>query len=145
MLAIQIDDRKLKQLQRVLRETPKQMPKELNKAINKTLKGVESNVAKAVTSEIRVTQKVVKESIKKKRSSASTLTATVTLKQTTRIPLREFGARQKKSGVSYKISKTGSRKTVIGAFQGPRPGVMKASWRGRVLSELEDNACLSCS
>jgi hypothetical protein len=69
-------------------------------------------------------------------ATAENLSATVTLRKTKRLGLRHFGAKQNKTGVSYKISKTGGRKRVDGAFQGPKPGVMKMSWKGNAFKRV---------
>ena len=136
MLKIGVDSDQLKKLQKVLGSNQRKLPREINSAINKTLTKVQGFVAKEVTQEVAVSQKVVKKSLASKRSIASSLQGTVTLKQTRRISLRDFGARQTNKGVSYKISRTKGRKTVLGAFQGPKPGVMKASWRGNVFKRV---------
>lgn len=93
-----------------------------------------SLIAKDITQELAVPQKVVREQVNANRVGGRD--AEVVLKKSRRISLREFGARQNKTGVSYRISKTQGRKTVAGAFQGPRPGVMKSSWKGNVFKRV---------
>jgi len=70
------------------------------------------------------------------KATEHNLTAIVTLKKTKRLGLRHFGARQDKRGVSYKIGKKGGRSRVDGAFQGPKPGVMRMKWRGNAFKRV---------
>lgn len=108
----------------------KNLSKELGIVAWKTARKGKSLVAKDVTKELAVTQKVVKKELAAKRIGKTG--AEVTIDKSPRIPLRDFKARQIKRGVSYRISKTKGRKTIPGAFQGPRPGQMNVKWRGRV-------------
>lgn len=133
MVRISADTDQLQELQRLLGNSTKKIKREIATAINATKKKVASQVAKEITKELATSQKVVKEQINARdKANAQKLSATVTLKKSQRIALREFGARQNKKGVSYKISKTKGRKLIPGAFQGPRPGAVKVSWRGHV-------------
>jgi hypothetical protein len=61
---------------------------------------------------------------------------TVRIAKTRRLGLRHFGAKQDKTGVSFKISKQGGRQRVQGAFQGPKPGVMNVKWRGNAFRRV---------
>lgn len=65
--------------------------------------------------------------------------ASITLRESQRLSLRYFGATQNAKGVSYKINKGRGRGFIEGAFQGPRPGVMKASWKGNVFKRVGEN------
>lgn len=62
--------------------------------------------------------------------------ATIRLNKSERLSLRHFGAKQNAKGVSYKINKSGGRTFVAGAFQGPKPGAMKISWKGSVFKRV---------
>jgi hypothetical protein len=132
-MTVQTNDKQLRRLEAIAKSIGSNLKKELAVAINKTAKKCESSIAKKVSKEIVVSQKVIKSQLQVQKAKAGgEQRATVTLKVSTRIPLRDFGARQTKAGVSYKISRTSGRGFVQGAFQGPKPGVMKASWRGNV-------------
>lgn len=109
------------------------LPKQLGIIASKTANRTKSIIAKEVSQRVAIKQKDVKKNITTKRRKTS---AEVNLLETDRLPLREFGARQIKSGVTYKIDKRGGRKKIHGAFQGPRPGVMKRSWKGRVFKRV---------
>jgi hypothetical protein len=137
MFAVEIAAPQLARLTRAVGEARKSLPKEISAAINATAKKTRLDMGRKIRSEINVKKEPVEKVLKLVRQSTSTtLSAQVTLSKTARLPLRDFGARQTKSGVSFKISKKGGRGTVQGAFQGPKPGVMKASWRGRVFKRV---------
>lgn len=135
MITFGVNQRKINELKRTLNGNAKQLRRQLTTAVNATSRKTRSTMAKEVGKELATTQKAIKTTIaitKKATNATRNPTAVVTQKKSGRVPLRDFKARQNKSGVTYKISKTKGRKSIPGAFQGPRPGVMKASWRGRV-------------
>lgn len=119
----------------MLADQADRLPREMATAINATAKVVKRELAKEVTTELAVPQKVVMKTLsQRKKASRTSLDAIVQLAKTRRISLRQFGAKQTKAGVSYRISKREGRKFIPGAFQGPKPGVMKASWKGSVFA-----------
>jgi hypothetical protein len=137
MFAIEVSVTQLARLTKAVGDARKSLPKEISAAINATAKKTRLDMGRKIRSEINVKKEPVEKVIKLVRqSTAGSLSAQVNLAKSARLPLREFGSRQNKSGVSYKISKKGGRATVQGAFQGPKPGVMKASWRGRVFKRV---------
>lgn len=109
----------------------------------KVARKTKSLIAKQVTKELSVTQKVVKAQLVARRNASraslvggTEQAAEVELKKSRRIPLRDFKARQTKKGVSYKISKSTGRKTIAGAFKGPRPGLTFVRFRGHVMQRV---------
>lgn len=108
------------------------LDKELGIVAWKAGKKAKSIVAKEVTKELAVKQAVVKKHVTVKRLFEGSSAISVRIDKSKRIPLRDFKARQIKSGVSYKISHSQGRKVVPKAFQGPKPGRMNVKWRGRV-------------
>jgi hypothetical protein len=137
MIAIQINAKQLKALQKAVGRAKKNFSKELAGAINAVSKKTKLQIGR----DIRATVAMKKDEAEKPLSirgtaTAENLSATVTLRKTKRLGLRHFGAKQNKTGVSYKISKTGGRKRVDGAFQGPKPGVIKMSWRGNAFKRV---------
>lgn len=139
MINFVIDRRKVNQLRELVGGSEKKLRQQLKIAVNATASKTKGSMAKQVATELATSQKNIKSTIavkKKAEASQPVPTAIVTQKETARIPLRDFGARQNKKGVSFKISKSKGRQTATGAFQGPRPGVMKASWRGRVFRRV---------
>lgn len=130
--AIKIDKRQIEKLRKVMNASPVKVVREVTTAINETQKKTLRKVVKPVAGELAVAQKIIKPSIRGQRSKRKELRASVTVVKTARLSLRHFGAKQNKKGVVYKISKTQGRKFIPSAFQGPKPGVMKISWRGNV-------------
>lgn len=137
MIGVSVNQASLNGLKLAIKNTKTTLKRELKIAVNATAKKAKSIINKQIRTELAVTAKVIDPTIKIKADATEVqLSAKVTVRKTSRIPLRDFGARQTRAGVSFKVSKTQGRKTVAGAFQGPRPGVMKASWRGRVFKRL---------
>jgi hypothetical protein len=137
MIGVSVNQTSLNGLKLAIKNTKTTLRRELRIAVNATAKKAKSIINKQIRSELAVTAKVVDKTISVKAEATEVqLSAKVTVRKTSRIPLRDFGARQTRAGVSAKVSKTGGRKTISGAFQGPKPGVMKSSWRGRVFKRL---------
>lgn len=137
MVEIEINAKQLKRLRESVGNAKKNIKKELAGAINATSKKTKLKIGR----DIRKTVNMKKDEAEKPLSIRATATennlvAVVSLKKTPRLGLRHFGARQDKKGVSYKISKTGGRTRINGAFQGPRPGVMKMSWKGNAFKRV---------
>lgn len=136
MIGVQTNRKPLQDLAKLCSEAGRKLPKETAIAVNETVKRGASHVAKGVTEELAMTQKDVKKELKTSKATENNPTGIVTLRHSYRPGLRAFGAKQNARGVSYKISKKGGRGFVAGAFQGPRPGVMKISWRGNAFKRL---------
>jgi len=137
MIAIGIEPRKLKELRKAVDRAGKKFPVELAAAINATAKKTRSQINQKVRTELVVKSADLNKLIKTgTKATSATLVAKVTLEKTARLPLRAFSPRQTRAGVTYKISKREGRKLAAGAFQGPKPGVMKVSWRGNVFKRV---------
>lgn len=96
------------------------LQKEAAYAATNTVKFHKKQIAKSVTKHVALKQKDVKEVIDVERASRGRQpTASLTVNKTKRLSLKRFGARQTKSGVSYRISKTGKRGKIHDAF-GPK-------------------------
>ena len=137
MIAIDINVKQLKELQKATNKAKKSFTKELAGAINAVSKKTKLQIGR----DIRATVAMKKDEAEKPlsiaaKANAGSLKAVVTLKKTKRLGLRHFGAKQSKKGVSYKINKNGGRKFIAGAFQGPRPGVIKQSWKGNAFKRV---------
>lgn len=129
---IAISQKGLAGLTKAVNGIAKEVRRNVAVAINETSATGKSGVAKKVAAELAIAQKIIKKEISNTKANANNLSSNLRLKKTSRISLRYFGAKQNKAGVTYKISKTQGRKTILGAFQGPKPGAIKASWRGNV-------------
>ena len=90
------------------------MKKEMTTAVNKTSKFHKNEIARSISKKVAIKQKDVKKVIDVKKATIRP-TATVTVNKTTRLSLKYFGARQTKSGVSYRIE-NGKRRKLRDAF-----------------------------
>lgn len=115
---------------KTLNKVTDNLPKQLGIATGKATRRGRSIIAKDVTKTIAVKQKTVRQYVKFRKSGK--VRHELTLKKSSRIPLRDFGARQTKRGVTYKINKQSGRQTAVGAFMGPKPGVQFTKFKGRV-------------
>lgn len=130
---MKIDRQQINRLEKALGDKAKRLPQEIAIAINATAKKTKTNMSRQVRGELTLPAKSINQTLAvTRKASKQSLSGQVRLSKTKRIPLRDYKARQTKKGVSYKISKSGPRKTIASAFQGPRPGKINPSWNGRV-------------
>jgi hypothetical protein len=120
MIALSVTARGEKRLGKLLQGNSKRLRREMAIAVNATSKKTVAIWAKEVSKRIATAQKNIKATIKvSKKASASegrSPTAVVTQKESSRISLRDFGARQNKKGVTYRIAKGGKRGFIKSAF-----------------------------
>lgn len=113
---IDFDQRQLKRVKRLLKETPKAMPRVMSRSINRTLTTGRKVVSQEVRKEVNIKAKVAKDAISLTRATRQRIRGEVNIRRKP-IPLREFGARKtKKHGVSVKVRKKGPRKKLRGTF-----------------------------
>lgn len=137
MISIEVDSGQLKRLRESVGKAKKKFGRELAAAINAVAKKTKLDIGRDVRSVVAIKKKESEEPLKiRAKATAELPQTTVSLAKTRRLGLRHFGARQDQKGVSFKISKTGGRNRVEGAFQGPRPGMMKMSWRGNAFKRV---------
>jgi len=104
-------------LANVLDGMTNRLPKELVTVTNKTTKAHVREISKQIRKKITITNKeVLKVVTQTRKAHLSDITAEITIPRTLRPSLKSFKARQTKKGVTYKIDKTGKRRTVQGAF-----------------------------
>lgn len=133
MIAVEIDSSQMMRLKDAVGRAGKKVAKELSAAINQVSKKTRLDMGRAVRETVAMNKEQSEKPISVAlESTPSALRALVRLKKTKRLGLRHFGAKQDRKGVTYKIGKKGGRKRVNGAFQGPKPGVIKMSWKGNV-------------
>lgn len=98
-------------------ESPKKIRQQTAIAINATANKTRGALAKEVGRELATTQKEIRKTIDVAvKANASRLGATVRQRESARLPLRVFGPRQTKKGVSVRVSKREGRKIIPGAF-----------------------------
>lgn len=137
MIAIEINRGQLKRLTEAVSASGKKLTKEIAGAINQASKKTKLEMGRDIRKKVAIPKDEVEKPLSIRASATEgNLSAVVSLKETKRLGLRHFGARQDKRGVSYKIDKTGGRKRVNSAFQGPRPGVMRMKWKGNAFKRV---------
>jgi hypothetical protein len=117
-----VSKRKLAELQRMLRDVPGGLEKALVGAVNDTAQATKRQMATAIYERVMIKKKDISPHIRVTRARRRHPSATVSLSETHRLSLKRFGARQTKSGVSYRIERKGGRKRIPGAFG---PGIAK--------------------
>lgn len=136
-MIVTADNAQIARMKAAIENTGKQLRKELVVAVNATAGKSKSIIAKQIGKELAVAQKDIKTTISQSRRAGELdISATVEVKKEKRLGLNKFGARQTKKGVSYKVSKSKGRSFIPGAFQGPKPGLMKASWKGNAFKRV---------
>jgi len=120
-LVVRLNDRKRRELERMLVGIESQLPKIMAAAVNDTSKKTASAVAKGISARVAIRQKDLKPYIDRTRATAASPSAMVRLSESERIGLKYFQARQTAKGVTYRISKTEGRKMIPSAF-GPNIG-----------------------
>ena len=137
MIEIEINPKQLKALREAVGKAKKSFAKELAGAINAVSKKTTLQIGRDIRATVAMKKAEAEKPLSiRANATANNLRAIVTLKKTKRLGLRHFGARQDNRGVSYKIDKKGGRQRVTGAFQGPKPGVMKTSWKGNAFKRV---------
>jgi len=137
MISIEINRGQLQQLAKAVSASGKKLTKEIAGAINQVSKKTKLEMGREIRKKVAIPKDEVEKPLSiRAQATEGNLSAVVSLKETKRLGLRHFAARQDKRGVSYKISKTGGRKRVDGAFQGPKPGVMRMKWKGNAFKRV---------
>lgn len=135
---VKFDEKKLRDVQRMLRSVPNAMGKVMSKAINKTITPIKTETAQRIAGDVNLTQKTIKRKIDMEKATRDRWRASIGISRK-RISLISFkGTTQPKKGkgVKYRITKSGPRKLVESAFIGtPRragvAGVLKRMSQSR--------------
>lgn len=102
-----------------LRNVESKIKKATISVANKVATYTRRQVAKQITAKVNIRQKDI---LRKgycdivRATAANNATATVVLSKTKRLQLIYFGARQNKTGVTYRIDKSGGKKLIRSAF-----------------------------
>lgn len=133
MMSVEINKDQLERLATASAKAGKKMKKELVAAINQVSKKTKLEMGRGIRNTVNIKKDESEKPLSIRASATEqSLAAIVQLKKTGRLGLRHFGAKQDKRGVTYKINKKGGRSRINGAFMGPKPGVIKISWKGNV-------------
>lgn len=108
LISIKLQNDALKQLEKALADAPKEIGKRTERAINKTAAKHKTQISKKLREFVKVKAKTVKEYIQvpQKALAPHRLSAVVQVRQSKKLGLHAFGAKQNKKGVRYQISKT---------------------------------------
>lgn len=112
MIEVQYDKAQIMRLERRLSSMPQKVPVVLSRAINKTATFARAGAAREIKKEANIKIGDIKKSMGLTKANRSRLESVMDV-NAKRIPLAAFGARQLKSGVSYRIT---ARKKITGAF-----------------------------
>ena len=125
---VQVDRRQVRRVERMLQAVPRGAGKVFSRAINKTATAARRKIVDAVAGELAVRKGELKKRNVKLRKASYTRWAAAIQITGKRIPLARFQAKQTRRGVSYRIRRTGGRKTIPHAFLAARHGLQHV-WR----------------
>lgn len=113
-ISLKIDDTELKKAVKKLSAFPKEVPKATNAALNRTITFVNKKIKKEVTNEYSIKSGEVQSTLKVKKSSTSSLSATITSTGNP-LTLSHFPANLKAgwtkgAGIKVKVKKAGYKK-----------------------------------
>lgn len=144
MIGIEIDTAQVQRLEKAVTAAGKSMSKEIAGALNQVAKKTRLNMGRRIKEKIKLKKQAIEKPIRvKAEATESKLVAVVSLAKERRLGLENFGAKQTKQGVSYRISSEGKRGMVAGAFMGPRPGMLAPKLHGGVYKRIGENRRLT--
>ena len=114
-MKLSVQETGLQELLKGLSNAAKNIPRELYTVLNKAGSKTKIAMAREVGQEITAKAKSIKEQIKIHKDRHN-MAVTVSLYKSGRIPLRDFGAKNTKKGVTAKISKTAGKKIYPNSF-----------------------------
>lgn len=120
-LIVRLEPQAIKRLLTEFGDLASNMPKYEAQAVNDTAKQTVTAIARGVNKRVFIKVGDAKRHIRRTKAVRNQPFSRIILPETQRITLRQFGARQVKRGVSYRIARDEPRKTIKGAF-GPNIG-----------------------
>lgn len=116
LIQVEFNEREVRALTNQFNLSPAAIQTAMFRAVNDTLISARQVIVQKVRERFKIKAKVIRELVRlRKARKGPSPGGAVTLSATSRIPLRDFGARQTKRGVSYEIE-TGRRTLIPGAF-----------------------------
>lgn len=140
LIEIKFDDKRLKSIQKMLREVPQKMGMVMLRSINRTTTSSRAEIARQIAAVVTTKQGVIKKGIDRQKATKNYWRGELDITRR-RLPLKEFKAKQTKKGVKYKIEKSGGRKLAEHAFiatmRSGHEGVFRRKGDGRLpIAEL---------
>lgn len=115
-ISVTLDRSDWRELQLALRNVRNGAPRALKSAVNRTLTGVKTDMARETQQRLALKQQRIKEDIKiAKKATTRDFSGRVSSSGQP-VSFYQFGAKQRKKGVSVRVLKSEGRKTVRGAF-----------------------------
>lgn len=124
-LAVELDGSEIRRLMASLKNPAKSTPKILAAAVNDTARQTRTRMSVRIRRRVNIKKKDLDPYLSFSKATTANPQSKITLKEERRISLKDFGAKQTKRGVTYKIDKLGGRKLVPGAF-GPQIGKLNS-------------------
>tara|TARA_R100000951_G_scaffold113555_1_gene115812 strand:- start:6821 stop:7435 length:615 start_codon:yes stop_codon:yes gene_type:complete len=120
LMAVEFNKSQTKQLQKLLKDTPKEIPKRTATIINDTTKKHKTAVSKKLREYVMISAKGAKSAISvgSKAKAPYKLSSSFHIKATRRPSLKNYKAKQTKAGVTYQIDPK-KKSFIAGAF-GPK-------------------------
>lgn len=115
-ISIQVDRRKLREVTRLLSGIKQGVPKALSGAVNDTARKTVTDLSSKIRQRVNIKKRDIDPHLRRSRATPAHPSAKISVSESTRLPLKYFGARQVRKGVTYKIEKGGSRKLIPSAF-----------------------------
>ena len=139
MLEISAKNDSLNRVKEMMISIGANVRKELAVAVNNTVGDAKKASAKELGKIFPVPNKTLKKLVgQKRRANERRVEAVMALREGYPFPLKFFKPKQGASGVTVRMDKRikGKKGETLykGAFQGPRPGVMKRTWKGNVFA-----------
>jgi hypothetical protein len=115
IIEIKLDERKLNQIEAMFRGVPGKLPKIVSRAINRTIQPAKTEISQGIRQEINLKAADIKDNITMTKATYEKWIATIGLSHSL-IPILDFGAKETKTGISFKVYKKGGSKTIKHAF-----------------------------
>jgi hypothetical protein len=114
-IEIKLDESKLRSIEAMFRSVPGKLPQIVSRAINRTVTPAKNEIQKGIRQEINIKAADAKDKIYIDKATYDKWVATIALSHSL-IPLLDFGARQTKKGVSFKVWKKSGHKFLKHGF-----------------------------
>ena len=115
MIGVSISQASVDAVKKALGNLSHRYAREIKTAINETAKQVRIQASRALKTELKVPSRILKRTTyTKSKASADNLRAIIGLFEGYPIPLKYFGAKQTKKGVTYKINPKLKRRSILG-------------------------------
>lgn len=118
-IELTVNERQLKEIQRILRGVPRALPKVVSRAINKSATRARAESVRKLAKHVNLKQKRIREDIQIQKATYSNWSAAVQARGST-IPIREFattkivpagaGFHRPKRGITYMIERAAGRR-----------------------------------